>query len=110
MAIDLYVCRKCKGASKLARQVGTRLEGRPGGDEVAVHLVRCQDICSGAVAGLEVDGRPVWFRRLRGKGDAKALARLARRGGAGPVPDRLAAHRVARRDGRPVRGRASRGR
>lgn len=104
MATDLFVCRKCKGASKLAARVGSRLEGRPGGDDVAVHLVKCQDICKGAVAGLEVDGQPVWLRRLRTKGDAKALAKLARRGGTGPVPERLEAHRVGRRDGRAVKG------
>lgn len=103
MATDLFVCRKCKGSSKLTARVEDRLARRPGAD-VAVHLVRCQDICKGAVAGLEVDGQQVWFRRLRSKADAKALAKLAGRGGAGPIPERLDEHRAPRRDGRRVKG------
>lgn len=111
MSVDLYVCRKCKGSSSLLSRLEDRLAGSGGrGDpahpdrpEVVVHVVKCQDICKGAVAGLEVDGRITWFRRLRGPKAAKALAKLARRGGEGSIPERLVSRRVSGRDGRPVR-------
>lgn len=89
----VYVCRKCKARrplfDRLAAQEGVRVE-----------QVRCQDICKGAVAGIEVDGTMTWFRRLKGKKDGKALAKLARRAGCGPIPKRLGDHVVVRRLGR----------
>lgn len=99
MSVDLYVCRTCKGSSALAADV----EDRAAKATVEIHLVRCQDICKGAVAGLAVDGELTWFRRLRGPKASKALAKLVRRDGRGPIPKRLAAGHVARCDGRPVR-------
>lgn len=101
MATSLYVCRKCKGSAELVEGVEARLGDRYPDAEVAVELVKCQDICKGAVAGLAVDGTPTWFRRLRGAKAARALAKLAARAGAGPVPKRLVPHHVPRRDGRP---------
>lgn len=112
MPVDLYVCRTCKGSKALVAGIERRTSGDrtdaagPGGvaaEHVEVHLVRCQGICKGAVAGLEVDGRLTWFRRLRGDKAAKALVKLARRSGRAPVPKRLVAHHVARRDGRRVK-------
>lgn len=102
----LYVCRKCKGSSRFAARLAEDIaerRARRGGAEVAVQLVRCQDICKEQVAGLEVEGRLIWFRRVRGSKARRGLAKLAARGGAGPVPKRLAPHHVAKRDGRPVR-------
>ncbi|HEX2575623.1 MAG TPA: hypothetical protein VHK88_04690 [Aquihabitans sp.] len=107
MPTEVYICRKCKGSDALVARVEGRLAA--GGDrgpatgDVAIRMVRCQDVCKGAVAGLAVDGRLTWFRRLRGPKSAKALAKLARRGGTGPLPRRLERHHVRRRDGRPVR-------
>jgi hypothetical protein len=97
--VDLYVCRTCKGSKALVAGMEERVAGVP----VAIHLVRCQGICRGAVAGFEVDGELTWFRRLRGKKVARSLAKLARRGGRGPIPKRLVAHHVAKRDGRQVK-------
>lgn len=101
MATPVYVCRKCKGSKELVAGLEARLADRYPEAEVAVELVKCQDICKGAVAGLAVDGQPVWFRRLRGPKAANAVAKLAARGGDGPIPKRLASHHAPRRDGRP---------
>ncbi|MCU1499437.1 MAG: hypothetical protein JWM47_3390 [Acidimicrobiales bacterium] len=104
---DLYVCRKCKGSTELAARLAEQLadrRARRGGAEVAVRMVRCQDVCKAPVAGLAVDGRLTWFRRVRGPKARAALAKLAVRGGTGPLPKRLAPHHVAKRDGRTVKG------
>jgi hypothetical protein len=91
---DVVVCRKCKGRADLVEVLCER--------DVDVRLVRCQDVCKGAVAGVEVDGRMVWFKRVRGRRTRKALAKLARRG-SGPIPDRLAPLHVRKLDSRPPR-------
>ena len=93
-ATTVHVCRKCKAHRPLVE----RLEATDG---VAVELVRCQDVCKGAVALVEVDGTWTTFRRIRSGKQRKALAKLARRGAGGPVPDRLVELVVARRTGRP---------
>lgn len=74
-------------------------------DEVGcVRVVRCQKICVGPVAGVEVEGRLQWFKRLRGPKSRRALVRLA---AGGPLPGRLRKRRVGKRAGR-LRGRPSR--
>lgn len=93
MPTTVLVCRKCKAHRKLADSLADT-------DGVTVDLVRCQGICKGAVAGIEVDETVVWFRRVRGKKDRKAIAKLARRGGIGPIPERLGDHVVVKRIGR----------
>lgn len=90
----VHVCRKCKAHRPLVE----RLEREDG---VVVELVRCQDVCKGAVALLEVDGTWTTFRRIRSGKQRKALAKLARRGAVGPVPARLEELVVTRRTGRP---------
>jgi len=83
-------CSRAKGQAELAAAVVAEpsLVGRP---------VRCQKVCKGPVAGLEVNGRVEWFGRLR-KGQARrALVALARDGG--PIPDRLADRRSRKRSG-----------
>ena len=59
-------CRRSSGHEELA--------GSLAGDLVVE--VRCQKICKGPVAGLEVDGRLEWFRSLRKAKARKALGRL----------------------------------
>ena len=94
MPTTVHVCRKCKAHRPLV----DRLERTEG---VAVELVRCQDVCKGAVALLPVDGTWTTFRRIRSGKERKALARLARGGGVGPVPERLESLVALRRTGRP---------
>lgn len=107
MAGELYVCRKCKGADRLVERIERRLDAHEGSppavEQVEVHRVRCQDICKGPVAGIEVDGEMYWFKRLRDGVQAKAMAKLIRRAGRGPVPKKLRPHHLRHRDGRRVR-------
>ncbi|CAN5762869.1 hypothetical protein BH23ACT2_BH23ACT2_01400 [soil metagenome] len=103
MPIDVYVCRKCKGATKLTGDLERRLANAPESHRVDIQAVRCQDVCDGPVAGLAVDGEMQWFERVRGKELRKALAKLARRGGRGPVPKALRPQRLTKRRGRSVR-------
>lgn len=100
MDVELDLCRKCKGAKAFRSELEKALADRGALAEVEVRRVRCQDLCKGAVVGLEVAGTPVWFRRLRGRKDARALAKLAVRAAVGPIPKRLVPHHVDRRDGR----------
>lgn len=94
MPTPVYVCRECKAHRALVAELDCR-------DGVAVELVECQNICKGAVAGLECDGTMIWFRRLRGDKDRRSLAKLAARVGTAPVPKRLAGHIASKRIGRP---------
>ncbi|MFP5369536.1 MAG: hypothetical protein ACLGI3_02150 [Actinomycetes bacterium] len=100
-AVEVFVCcgsdcRRRRDAHALllaaAAQAGT------------VRPVRCQKICSGPVAGVEVAGRLEWFERLRGPKSRGALVRLLATGG--PLPKRLRKRRVRKRSGR-LRGRPS---
>jgi hypothetical protein len=93
--VEVVVCRACKGRAELVEELCER--------EVDVRLVRCQDICKGAVAGAVVDGRMLWFRKIRRGKERRALAKLARHGVSGPLPDRLARLHVRKHDGRPPR-------
>lgn len=82
-------CRRSPGHEELA--------GGLAGDLVVE--VRCQKICKGPVAGLEVEGRIEWFRSLRKPKARRALGRLVAAGGDGPLPERLARRRVSKRSG-----------
>jgi hypothetical protein len=64
-----------------------------------VVAVRCQSICDGPVAGVEVDGRLEWFEDLRRPKTHAAVAGLVRHP-RGPLPDRLRKRRVRKRSGR----------
>lgn len=92
MPTTVYVCRKCKGNRALLAELERH-------DGVRAEPVGCQDICKGAVAGLNVKGTMTWFRRLRGPKDRRAFAKLAAKGGK-KVRKRLAGHVVTRRSGR----------
>lgn len=86
-------CRKAEGHRALRVALA----------QADVRMVSCQKICKGPVAGVAVDGRLEWFKRLRGPKSQRALVRLAR--GGGPLPGRLRKRRVAKRSGR-LRGGA----
>lgn len=85
----VVVCRKCKGARKLAAALVA--------DGAAVEKVKCQSICKGPVVSVVVDGRREWFSRVEGRKARRALVRAAERGRLG---ERLEARRVLRRSGR----------
>ncbi len=89
-------CRKATEAHAALQEALTQV--------AQVRQVRCQKICAGPIAGLEVDGRLEWFERIRGPKSRRSLVRLARRGGA--LPGRLRKRRVRTRSGR-LRGGSS---
>lgn len=82
-------CRKAEGHRALRAALG----------DADVRTVGCQKICKGPVAGVQVDGRLEWFKRLRGPKSQRALRRLAG-SGSGPLPRRLGKRRVGKRSGR----------
>jgi hypothetical protein len=82
-------CSRSKGHAELVRDAT---------DVAKVEWVRCQKICSGPVAGTEVDGRLEWFEEVRGRKSRRDVLRLAV--GDGAVTDRLRRRRVAKRAGR----------
>lgn len=82
-------CKKRKAEEKRLRQ-GI-------GDTLEIKEVRCQKICKGAVAGVEIDGTMQWFRKLNPETDLVDL-RKALRGGR--VPKRLAEKQVKKRMGK----------
>ena len=82
-------CRKRKAAQR-------RLEAAIPAD-VAVKEVRCQNICSGPVIGIPVDGRWEWYKKLRKERHFDALERSLTDG---EVDDVLAARRVKKRSGK----------
>ncbi len=89
----MSVCRKCKEHECLARILSDR-------DGVAVEFVRCQKICHGPVAGLEVDGRMEWFEKVDGVKSIAALVRMTRRQSDGRIPKPLRRRRVKKRAGK----------
>jgi hypothetical protein len=102
--VRVYVCSggDCRKTGAAHRALGEALAQVE--DPARVRAVSCQKICSGPVAGVEVDGRIEWFERIRGPKSRRALLRLVRTGG--PVPGRLRKRRVRKRAGR-LRGRPS---
>ena len=86
--VTVAVCRKCEQHACLERILSDR-------DGVAVELVRCQKICHGPVAGLDVDGRMEWFEQVDGVKQIAALVRMTRRSPTTGSPSRCAAVRCA---------------
>ena len=66
--------------------------------------VKCQDLCEGPVAAVEVDGRLEWFERVRSGKARRALVELAA-GRRTELPGRLRKRRATKRAGRPPKGR-----
>jgi DNA helicase TIP49 (TBP-interacting protein) len=57
MPSSVAVCRKCKDHECLEDFLRKKTGAR-------VDEVRCQKICEGPVAGVEIDGRMEWFERV----------------------------------------------
>ena len=94
----VYLCKgsDCRGGPRKALVA----ELRPVAD---VRDVRCQSICKGPVAGIEVADRLEWFARVRSGKARRAVAALAVSGGRVALADlrgRLAKRRVPKRAGR----------
>ena len=83
-------CRKAKGFDELRRSL----------DALAtVKMVKCVEVCDGPVAGIRVQGKTVWFERLRSAKVRVAVTSLLRlETGRTPkeskIPKRLREHRV----------------
>ena len=67
-----------------------------------VDEVKCQDICKGPVAGVEVGGRVEWFKRVRKHRHQAALAELVQ-AAVGEVPTVLRDRWVPKRGGKVKR-------
>lgn len=89
----MSVCRKCEQHECLERVLSDR-------KGVEVELVRCQKICHGPVAGLEVDGRMEWFESVDGVKPIAALLRMTRRQPLDRIPKPLRRRRVRSRAGK----------
>ena len=97
MTDRIDVCRKCKRQDCLV----DILEKHD--HDLVVRHVRCQKICHGPVAGLEVDGRMEWFERVDDIRSIAALLQLVRHPKRAKIPKSLRKHRVKKRSGRPTR-------
>ncbi len=86
----VHVCRKCKGAKRLLRDLAEHTDA-------TLESVGCQKICSDHVVGVQRGDRLTWFEEV----DAKKQRRALREFVAGPadvaVPKPLRSHVVAKR-------------
>jgi hypothetical protein len=67
-----------------------------------VRKVKCQDLCEGPVAGIEVGGRVEWFEGIKKSRHREAVLALAT-GATTKVPSELKGHRVGKRSGKVKR-------
>jgi hypothetical protein len=91
----IWVCAKCKNSACLAAFL-------KGSGSTKVKKIRCQKICKGPVAGIEVDGRMEWFARVDRAKPMVALLKVAvneRK----KLPRALEHRRIARRSGWLIR-------
>ncbi len=93
MATEVAVCRgsSCTKRKKRYQALLDRLRGHD------VTKVKCQSICKGPVAGVVLDGRWEWFRRLD---TTKALDALAKLVETQEMAPRLKRRRVKKRRGK----------
>jgi hypothetical protein len=83
-------CRKDDGYRELVSAVSVLPK---------VRRVKCQDLCSGPVAGVVVDGEVEWFEHLRRGKERSALVQLAT-GKVSKVPAELRSHWARKRSGK----------
>jgi hypothetical protein len=94
MSAVVVVCRKCEDHDCLARYLRRKTDAR-------VDEVRCQKICHGPVAGIEVDGRMEWFERVSTRKAMVGLKRVV--DGKREVAGALKKRRVKKHYGRAPR-------
>jgi hypothetical protein len=64
-----------------------------------VKRVKCQDLCGGPVAGVEIDGRVEWFEKVRKPRQRQAVVALAT-GSISKVPVELRSSWARKRGGK----------
>ena len=87
----------CVGKSCRKRKAALRRVLAAIPDELPVAEVRCQNICSGPVVGLKVDGTWEWYKKLRKERHVDALRRTLE---GGEIDAGLSARRVKKRSGK----------
>ena len=94
MAKTVLLCtgKSCRKKAKVQAEILASLD-----DYVVIQPVRCQDICSGPVLGLEIGGRWEWFKKLRKTKDANAVTKSLRRD---KISDSLKKLHVKKRSGK----------
>jgi (2Fe-2S) ferredoxin len=75
-------CRKAKGYDELLAGIGSLAE---------VKKVKCVDVCDGPVVGVKLDGKTVWFERMRSEKVHAAVTTLLHKR---KIPKKLRPHRV----------------
>jgi hypothetical protein len=64
-----------------------------------VKRVKCQDLCGGPVAGIEIDGRVEWFEKVRKPRERNAVVALAT-GAIDRIPGDLRSNWARKRGGK----------
>jgi hypothetical protein len=95
------LCYLCVGKD-CRRDVGYSELGTALGSIGKVKRVKCQDLCEGPVAGVEVDGRMEWFEGVRKARHREAVVALAT-GRSTEVPAELRGAWVRKRSGKVKR-------
>ena len=75
-------CRKAKGYDELRASIGALAE---------VKTVKCIDVCEGPVVGVKLDGKTLWFERMRSDKVRAAVVTLLHQH---RIPKKLRPHRV----------------
>jgi hypothetical protein len=101
MGETVVVCKKCKNHDCVVDFLKEHTNAK-------VKLVKCQKICSGSVAGLEVAGRMEWFEHVNKPKPLVALSRILgskkrRPSSRRDLPKVLQKRRVSKHAGRPPR-------
>jgi hypothetical protein len=86
-------CRRDDGHAELRDALG---------EAGKVKRVKCQDLCEGPVAGVQVDGRVEWFEGIRKARHRDAVVALAV-GGGSANPAELRSRWVPKRSGKVKR-------
>ena len=66
----VYICRgkDCRRRGAFLEQLRRSLP-----DDLELNNVRCQKICKGAVVGVNLGKRLIWFKRLKSKKDLRRI-------------------------------------
>ena len=90
----VYLCTG-KSCRKRSSHVNKLFGGLP--EKVQIKTVSCQNVCSGPVVGVELDGRWEWFKKIRKDRHIKGLSLSIE---AGKIHAKLKDRRVKKRAGK----------